>query len=129
METNTGQGYRKESGSTYSSVGQVTQGRKAVGDSGAGKVAIGLLAGAGVGVLAGILLAPDKGRITRRRVADSAAWVGRGITDVVTSGKEKVGSWTGINKSGRSEEGTYKNRPNAADKSMMADMDDDEQQW
>ena len=61
--------------------------------SGALGVAMGLLAGAGVGVLAGILMAPDSGRITRRRLSDSAAWVGRGINEKLGTGKVKTESW------------------------------------
>lgn len=61
--------------------------------SGALGVAMGLLAGAGVGVLAGILMAPDSGRITRRRLSDSAAWVGRGISEKLQGSKDKTGSW------------------------------------
>jgi gas vesicle protein len=56
-------------------------------------VAMGLLAGASVGVLAGILMAPDSGRITRRRLSDSAAWVGRGINEKFSFGKGKVDTW------------------------------------
>jgi gas vesicle protein len=56
-------------------------------------VAMGLLAGASVGVLAGILMAPDSGRITRRRLSDSAAWVGRGINEKLQGTKDKSGSW------------------------------------
>lgn len=58
-------------------------------------VAMGLLAGASVGVLAGILMAPDSGRITRRRLSDSAAWVGRGINEKLRAGKGKTDSWIG----------------------------------
>lgn len=57
-------------------------------------VAMGLLAGASVGVLAGILMAPDSGRITRRRLSDSAAWVGRGISESFGN-KGKASSWIG----------------------------------
>ncbi|SIT94750.1 YtxH domain-containing protein [Pontibacter indicus] len=56
-------------------------------------VAMGLLAGASVGVLAGILMAPDSGRITRRRLSDSAAWVGRGINEKLGTGRAKTESW------------------------------------
>lgn len=65
------------------------------GSSGASTVAFGLLAGAGVGVLAGILMAPDSGKTTRRRLSDSAAWVGRGITEKFQNSKGKVDSWIG----------------------------------
>ncbi|WP_347159803.1 YtxH domain-containing protein [Pontibacter chitinilyticus] len=57
-------------------------------DSGTGKLAVGLLAGAGVGVLAGMLLAPDKGKVLRQQVVDSATKVGDQV-------KEKVSSLTG----------------------------------
>jgi gas vesicle protein len=63
--------------------------------SGATGIAMGLLAGAGVGVLAAILMAPDKGRTTRRRLSDSAAWVGRGITEKFQNNKGKIDSWIG----------------------------------
>ena len=85
--------------STNSSVRQMKQKQfkvpsMASGGSAAG-LAMGILAGAGVGVLAGILMAPDKGTTTRRRVADSASWVGRGITEAFSSSKNKVNSWVG----------------------------------
>lgn len=85
--------------STNSSVRQIkdklTNASSSMQESGsAGAIALGLLAGAGMGVLAGILIAPDKGKTTRRRVADSASWVGRGITEVFGS-KGKMGSWVG----------------------------------
>jgi hypothetical protein len=85
--------------STNSSVRQIkdklTSASSSMQESGsAGTIALGLLAGAGVGVLAGILIAPDKGETTRRRVADSASWVGRGITEAFGS-KGKMGSWVG----------------------------------
>jgi hypothetical protein len=35
-------------------------------------------------------MAPDSGRITRRRLSDSAAWVGRGINEKLQGGKEKI---------------------------------------
>jgi gas vesicle protein len=63
--------------------------------SGATGIAVGLLAGAGMGVLAAILMAPDKGRTTRRRLSDSAAWVGRGITEKFQNNKGKIDSWIG----------------------------------
>ena len=69
-------------------------------NSGTLGVALGLLAGASVGVLAGILMAPDSGRITRRRLSDSAAWVGRGINEKLGTGQSKNDSW--IHKTGKS---------------------------
>lgn len=70
-------------------------GSSASESSGTMGVAMGLLAGASVGVLAGILMAPDSGRITRRRLSDSAAWVGRGINEKLQGGKGRADSWIG----------------------------------
>ncbi len=39
---------------------------------GSGKVLLGVLAGVAVGATLGILLAPDKGSVTRRKIADKA---------------------------------------------------------
>ncbi len=55
---------------------------------GGGKLAVGLLAGAGVGVLAGMLLAPERGKDLRRQV-------GKKVTEGFNGTKEKVNSWTG----------------------------------
>ncbi len=88
--------YSSSSSSTNSSVRKMKD--KLMGSSpmrmsgSTASVAMGLLAGAGVGVLAGILMAPDKGTTTRRRVADSASWVGRGITEALGSNKKRMGS-------------------------------------
>jgi gas vesicle protein len=111
----------------YRIQGEGTSGSSMAGknDGGAAKVAVGLLAGAGVGVLAGILLAPSKGQVTRRKVSDSAAWVGRGITDVVNSGRQRVGTWTSMKKSDKAKMKVSKSK---GDNSMATDVDD-EQQW
>lgn len=69
--------------------------KSSMASSGATGIAMGILAGAGVGVLAGILMAPDKGSTTRRRLSDSAAWVGRGITETLHNSKGKMNSWIG----------------------------------
>jgi gas vesicle protein len=80
--------------SVYSSGSRKTSSSSSYGESsGTLGVTLGLLAGASVGVLAGILMAPDSGRITRRRLSDSAAWVGRGINEKLQGSKDKSGSW------------------------------------
>ncbi len=62
--------------------------------SGNTKLAVGLLAGVGVGVLAGMLLAPEKGRDLRRQVANSATKLGDQVTKSFDSAKEKVSNWS-----------------------------------
>ncbi|WP_246596937.1 YtxH domain-containing protein [Pontibacter aydingkolensis] len=63
-----------------------------------GAVALGLLAGAAAGAIAGILLAPDKGTATRKKVADSASKLGDQVSKGYSSTKSKVDSWTGKKK-------------------------------
>jgi hypothetical protein len=101
----------------HSSRGTGMSGRsKSNSTSGAGSVAVGLLAGAGVGVLAGILMAPQKGEVTRRRVSDSASWIGRGITEALGSGKTKVNSWT--SKGNSVQNGPYADPNRQGDRTM-----------
>lgn len=79
-----------------------TSHKKSSGAAGAGGLAVGLLAGAAVGALAGVLLAPEKGAVTRRKVADSATKLGDQVSKGYSAGKEKAGTWTDkiTNKSG-----------------------------
>ncbi|MBB6610874.1 YtxH domain-containing protein [Pontibacter sp. Tf4] len=72
---------------------------KRKGTSG-GKVIAGVLAGAGVGILAGILLAPEKGKDLRKQVANSASRIGDRVTKSFGSTKDKVSSWTNKSNSG-----------------------------
>ncbi|TXK52128.1 YtxH domain-containing protein [Pontibacter qinzhouensis] len=58
------------------------------------KLAVGLLAGAGVGVLAGVLLAPEKGKDARKKIAESASKLGSQVSNSLNSTKEKLNSWT-----------------------------------
>lgn len=71
------------------------------GAAGAGGFTAGLLAGAGVGVLAGILLAPEKGTATRRKVTESA----KKYTDQVTEWTDQASEWAKqqMNKSGSTD--------------------------
>ncbi|MEJ8756192.1 YtxH domain-containing protein [Pontibacter sp. H259] len=73
-----------------------------------GQIAAGVIAGASVGVLAGILLAPEKGKDLRKQVRNSATTLGNNITKSFSSTKDKVTTWT--NKSADSKTtGTYNN--------------------
>ncbi|WP_164891204.1 YtxH domain-containing protein [Botryobacter ruber] len=65
------------------------------GSSGSGKLAVGLLAGASVGILAGMLLAPERGREMRKQIANSAAKVGDQMNKAMATYKDKMNSWTG----------------------------------
>ena len=46
-----------------------------------GKVLAGFLIGAAVGAVAGILLAPDKGSVTRKKIADKASETGSAVKE------------------------------------------------
>lgn len=91
-------GEDKSTYSTNASVRQIRQqGATDRSDKGsnAGAVALGLLAGAAAGAIAGVLLAPDKGAITRKKVADSASKLGDQVSKGYSATKDKVNSWTG----------------------------------
>lgn len=92
-------GEERSTYATNSSVRQMRQqdasGRKAKGGAATGAVALGLLAGAAAGAIAGVLLAPDKGTTTRKKVTDSASKFGDQISKGYSATKSKVSSWTG----------------------------------
>jgi len=73
-------------------------------ESSSGAVAISLLAGAGMGVIAGLLLAPEKGKDLRRQVANSATKVGTQVSNSMkksySAGRERASSWMRKNKGG-----------------------------
>jgi gas vesicle protein len=52
-------------------------------DSGFGKFLVGLLSGAAVGAVLGILYAPDKGDRTRRKIAKTSRDIRNGIKDKI----------------------------------------------
>ena len=54
------------------------------------KVLIAAVAGAIVGVLAGILIAPDKGSETRKKIADQSRKVTDQVKEAATRGKSAV---------------------------------------
>ncbi|MDO9374996.1 MAG: YtxH domain-containing protein [Bacteroidota bacterium] len=53
------------------------------------KILLGLLGAAAVGVVVGMLLAPEKGGEVRQKIADKATDLASKIGDYITSGKEK----------------------------------------
>jgi gas vesicle protein len=56
------------------------------------KVTVGLIAGIAVGVCIGVLIAPEKGSETRRKVADSAGdWMEK-LKNLFSSGEEEEAS-------------------------------------
>ena len=59
-----------------------------------GQIVAGALAGASLGVIAGILLAPEKGTELRKQVRNSATRLGGKVTKSYSDTKNKVTSWT-----------------------------------
>jgi gas vesicle protein len=53
------------------------------------KILLGFIAGAAIGGALGILLAPDKGSETRRRISEKGSEIGDSIADFGESVKEK----------------------------------------
>lgn len=53
------------------------------------KILLGFIAGAAIGGALGILLAPDKGSETRRRISEKGSEIGDSIVDFGESVKEK----------------------------------------
>ncbi len=63
------------------------------------KIILGIAAGVSVGIIAGILLSPDKGSATRRKILDKADELGGSLKDCLVdfikgknTGKEMVSS-------------------------------------
>lgn len=108
----------RESNYTNSSVRQMNQKKqknssykKDKNNSGSGVIAASLL-GAGVGVLAGMLLAPKKGKDLRRQVTDSANKLGTQANDLYNTSIDKVASLTGMGKKSGSSNANTTSRPN-----------------
>ncbi len=55
-----------------------------------GNTVLGILAGTAIGAILGILYAPDKGSVTRKRLADQAAEAQQSITDNAVQLKDRV---------------------------------------
>ncbi|MBO9701245.1 MAG: YtxH domain-containing protein [Sporocytophaga sp.] len=54
------------------------------------KVFLGFLAGAATGAIAGILLAPEKGDVTRKNISDKASQLKSDVNGQVQKGVEKL---------------------------------------
>ncbi len=57
------------------------------------KIGLAFLAGAAVGAIAGVLLAPDKGSETRKKMADKARDFGDAVKEKAKRGWQKVGDF------------------------------------
>lgn len=55
-----------------------------------GKMLMGVIIGAAVGAIAGILFAPDKGSVTRKKISDKAQETGENIKETVSGKIEEV---------------------------------------
>jgi gas vesicle protein len=55
-----------------------------------GKMLMGIIIGAAAGAVAGLLLAPDKGSVTRKKIADKAKETGDNLKETVTGKYEDV---------------------------------------
>ena len=58
------------------------------------KLILGLVGAAAVGVAVGILLAPETGADTRKRISNKAGDLGGSLSDLFNSAKEGVGNLT-----------------------------------
>ena len=56
------------------------------------KLILGLMGAAAVGVAIGIMIAPETGTNTRKKIADTAGGWGHSLGDLFTSAKESVGN-------------------------------------
>ncbi len=54
------------------------------------KVILGLIGAAAIGVIAGILLAPENGNVVRKKIADKATDLASTIGDFIVSNKDKI---------------------------------------
>jgi gas vesicle protein len=59
------------------------------------KLILGLVGAAAIGVAIGILLAPETGTDTRRKIADTAGGWGDSLGDLFSNAKEKVSNLRG----------------------------------
>jgi gas vesicle protein len=64
------------------------------------KVLLGLIGAAAVGVVVGMLLAPEKGGEVRQKIADKATDIASRLGDYITTGKDKI-SEAGQNLAGK----------------------------
>ena len=76
-----------------------------------GKIFLGFLAGAAVGAIAGILLAPETGEMTRQSLSDASLRFKEDINNQVQKGIEKINS---LRESAFSLVNSYGEEPNGA---------------
>lgn len=57
-----------------------------------GKILLGFLAGAAAGAIAGILLAPDKGQVTRKNITDATSKLSDNVNRQVQKSVDKISS-------------------------------------
>lgn len=55
-----------------------------------GKMLMGIIIGAAAGVVAGILFAPEKGSVTRKKITDKAKETGENLKETVSGKYEEV---------------------------------------
>ena len=113
-------GEHKSNYSTHESVRQIRQkgtdkrSNTRKSSSGGGQVVAGLIAGAAAGVIAGMMLAPEKGTVMRKKVSDQATKLGDQVNKGYSSTRGKVSDWTSKMKSDKSRsqtEGNVKKSP------------------
>lgn len=56
------------------------------------KLVLGLVGAAAAGVIVGLLLAPETGADTRKKISDTAGGWGSHISDLLSSAKDEVGN-------------------------------------
>jgi gas vesicle protein len=83
------------------------------------KIILGLIGAAAVGVVVGMLLAPEKGGDIRQNIADKASDIASRIGEFITTGKEKLGeAGDNIVNKARNFSGDVNQRADAAKNSM-----------
>ena len=83
------------------------------------KIILGLIGAAAVGVVVGMLLAPEKGGDIRQNIADKASDIASRIGEFITTGKDKLGeAGENIVNKARNFSGDVTQRTNAAKNSM-----------
>lgn len=55
-----------------------------------GKIILGVLGAVAAGIAIGMLMAPDKGSETRKKIGEKATDLASRVGDLVTTGKEKI---------------------------------------
>jgi len=83
------------------------------------KIILGLIGAAAVGVVVGMLLAPEKGGDIRQNIADKASDIASRIGEFITTGKDKLGeAGENIVNKAKNFSGDVTQRANTAKNSM-----------